>query len=182
MKYISKLAAALATAVTLGATGVQAQDAAQVPADGQITTVATDQVDECTDVASKGDLMACLGAFENEVLAPVAAHQGVISKITGKTAKTGTSLSCQAVALFEKSVSQELTNLTTDVSSMASVEQLSKVRALFSATAGCLDTLGSLAEADMGATDTMTSINAVDTMRAAAQKARAMAQSLNAAP
>ena len=171
MKNISKLAAAIATAVTLGATAVQAQQAAPTA-----TPPAKDN--SCDEVFTKGALISCLGAFDNDVASIVTVHKAEVQKATSAMAQSGASLSCLAVSPLEKAVSQGLQDLTTDVGSPVQAEAVAQVQALFAATAGCLDTISSMIDAD-GAVTGGANL-AVTDLRAAAVTARAMADSLRA--
>ena len=171
MKNISKLVAAIATAVTLGATAVQAQQSSP-----SATPPAKDNA--CNAVFTKGDLISCLGAFDNDVASLVTVHKTLVQKATTQMAQSGASLSCVAVPQLEKVVSQSLSDLVMDVASPVQSEPVAQVQALFAATAGCLDTIGSLIDAD-GALASGANLAATD-LRAAAVTARTMADSLRA--
>lgn len=129
---------------------------------------------------TNAELLTCLTAFENEVMAPVTAQLGsfVDVMVQQDQHQPSSTLTCRLKDELMQVVNNDLPTLVTDLSAAAQAENINRVHTLFSATAGCVDMVASHIENEASISVVPGSREKTEALRQAALRGRALAAEL----
>lgn len=175
MKNINNLASVIAVAASVVGGPSLAQDASNQPG----TAVAGSTKTSCQDVYTNGDLLACLAVFESATAAVAKAEEPVTSLYI---AGLGAPLSCRVAANLAGNL--DVDALASSAAETVGLDALESTRALFAATAACLDNIAATTESGARLNDSgniVVADSTADRLYDAAATARKLAADLKPA-